>query len=34
MGKKVGEHVKLRIGTTNHEYQIAGIVRYVDAKQG
>jgi len=34
MGKKVGEHVKLRIDTANHEYQIAGIVRYVDAKQG
>jgi transcription elongation factor GreA len=34
MGKKVGEHVKLRIDTTNHEYQIAGIVRYVDAKLG
>jgi transcription elongation factor GreA len=34
MGKKVGEHVKMRIDTTNHEYQIAGITRYVDAKQG
>jgi transcription elongation factor GreA len=34
MGKKVGEHVKLKIGVTNHEYQIAGIVRYNDSKKG
>ncbi|HVZ65741.1 MAG TPA: GreA/GreB family elongation factor [Lacunisphaera sp.] len=34
IGKKVGEHVKLKIGTTNHEFQVAGIMRYVDAKQG
>jgi transcription elongation factor GreA len=33
MGKKVGEHVKLKIGATNHEYQIAGIVRYNDSKK-
>ncbi|HTL68129.1 MAG TPA: GreA/GreB family elongation factor [Lacunisphaera sp.] len=34
IGKKVGEHVKLKIGTTHHEFQVAGILRYVDAKQG
>ncbi len=33
MGKKVGEHVKLKIGVTNHEYQIAGITRYIDSKK-
>src|SRR4051812_10432848 len=32
MGKKVGEHVKLKIGTAQQEFQIAGITRYVDAK--
>ena len=33
MGKKVGEHVKLKIGATGHEYQIAGISRYIDSKK-
>ena len=33
MGKKVGEHVKLKIGTSSHEYQIAGISRYIDSKK-
>jgi transcription elongation factor GreA len=32
MGKKVGEHVKLKIGTSHQEFQIAGITRYVDTK--
>jgi transcription elongation GreA/GreB family factor len=32
MGKKVGEHVKLKIGNTHQELQISGISRYVDAK--
>jgi len=32
LGRKVGEHVKLKIAGTNHEYQVAGIVRYVEAK--
>jgi len=32
MGKKVGEHVKLKIGSTHQEFQIAGITRFVDAK--
>ncbi len=34
MGKKIGEHVKLKIGTAHQEYQIAGITRYVDAQKG
>ncbi len=34
MGKKLGEHVKLKIAGTQHEYQLAGIVRYADAKKG
>jgi len=33
LGKKVGEHVKLKIGGTQQELQIAGITRYVDSKQ-
>jgi transcription elongation GreA/GreB family factor len=33
MGKKVGEHVKLKIGTAHQEFQIAGITRYIDAKK-
>ena len=33
MGKKVGEHVKLKIGTAHQEFQIAGITRYADAKK-
>jgi transcription elongation GreA/GreB family factor len=33
MGKKVGEHVKLKIGTAHQEFQIAGISRYVDVKK-
>jgi transcription elongation factor GreA len=32
MGKKIGEHVKLKIGGANQEYQVAGITRFVDAK--
>lgn len=32
LGRKAGEHVKLKIAGTNHEYQVAGIVRCVDAK--
>lgn len=32
LGKKVGEHVKLKIGGTQHEYQLAGITRYTDGK--
>lgn len=32
LGRKVGEHVKLKIAGVNHEYQVAGIVRCVDAK--
>jgi transcription elongation GreA/GreB family factor len=32
MGKKVGEHVKLKIGNAHQELQISGISRYVDAK--
>jgi transcription elongation factor GreA len=28
LGRKVGEHVKLKIGGTQHEYQLAGISRY------
>ncbi len=33
MGKKVGEHVKLKIGTNHQEFQIAGITRFFDAKK-
>ena len=32
LGKKVGEHVKLKIAGTQHEYQLAGIARCVDGK--
>jgi transcription elongation GreA/GreB family factor len=32
MGKKVGEHVKLKIASAHQEFQIAGITRFVDAK--
>lgn len=32
MGKKVGEHVKLKIAGAHQEYQIAGITRFIDAK--
>ncbi|RXK53246.1 transcription elongation factor GreAB [Oleiharenicola lentus] len=32
LGRKVGEHVKLKIGGVQHEYQLAGITRFVDAK--
>jgi transcription elongation factor GreA len=28
LGRKVGEHVKLKIAGANHEYQLAGITRY------
>jgi transcription elongation factor GreA len=33
LGKKVGEHVKLKIAGAQQELQIAGITRYVDNKQ-
>ncbi len=33
LGKKVGEHVKIKIADTSHEYQVAGITRYADAKK-
>jgi len=33
MGKKIGEHVKLKIAGTQQEFQIAGITRYVDSKK-
>ena len=33
LGKKVGEHVKLKIGTAHHEFQVAGISRYADRKK-
>ncbi len=33
MGKKIGEHVKLKIGTAHQEFQISGITRYIDAKK-
>jgi transcription elongation GreA/GreB family factor len=32
MGKKVGEHVKLKIGGANQEYQVSGITRFIDGK--
>ncbi len=32
MGKKIGEHVKLKIAGAQQEFQIAGITRFVDAK--
>ncbi len=32
LGRKVGEHVKLKIGGTSHEYQISAIARHADAK--
>jgi transcription elongation factor GreA len=31
LGKKLGEHVKLKIGGTTHEYQVSGISRYAGA---
>ncbi len=31
LGKKVGEHVKLKIGGAQHEYQVASISRYASA---
>ena len=33
MGKKVGEHVKLKIGSAHQEFQIAGITRFFEAKK-
>ncbi|HEY4247481.1 MAG TPA: GreA/GreB family elongation factor [Lacunisphaera sp.] len=33
LGKKVGEHVKLKIAGVQQELQIAGISRYVDSKK-
>jgi transcription elongation GreA/GreB family factor len=32
LGKKIGEHVKLKIGGAQHEYQVAGISRYADGR--
>jgi transcription elongation GreA/GreB family factor len=32
LGKRVNEHVKLKIGGTTHEYTVAGITRFADAK--
>jgi transcription elongation factor GreA len=32
LGRKVGEHVKLKIAGTAHEYQVAAIARYTEAK--
>lgn len=32
LGKKIGEHVKLKIGGAQHEYQVAGISRFADGK--
>lgn len=32
LGRKVGEHVKLKIGGDSHEYQIAAIARHLDAR--
>jgi len=34
LGKKVGEHVKLKIAGAQQEFQIAGITRFVDANKG
>jgi transcription elongation factor GreA len=34
MGKKVGEHVKLKIAGAQQELQIAGITRFIDANKG
>jgi len=34
LGKKIGEHVKLKIAGANQEFQIAGITRFVDANKG
>lgn len=31
LGKKLGEHVKLKISGVQHEYQVAGITRHVQA---
>jgi len=33
LGKKIGEHVKLKIAGLQHEYQVAGITRYADFKK-
>ena len=32
LGKKIGEHVKVKIAGAQHEYQVAGITRFADAK--
>jgi len=32
LGKRVNDHVKLKIGGTQHEYTVAGITRYADSK--
>ena len=34
LGKKIGEHVKLKIAGVQQEFQIAGITRFVDANKG
>ncbi len=33
LGKKIGEHVKLKIAGAQQEFQIAGITRYADSKK-
>ncbi|MDP2137385.1 MAG: GreA/GreB family elongation factor [Candidatus Didemnitutus sp.] len=32
LGKKTGEHVKIKIAGASHEYQVAGITRFADPK--
>lgn len=32
LGKRVNDHVKIKIGGAQHEYTVAGITRYVDSK--
>ncbi len=32
LGKKVGEHVKIKIAGASHEYQVAGITRFADSR--
>lgn len=32
LGKRANDHVKLKIGGTQHEYTVAGITRYADSK--
>jgi transcription elongation GreA/GreB family factor len=30
LGKRIGEHVRLKIGGANQEFQVAGIIRFID----